>query len=620
MAERADITPGGGLESGFRLDQLTVEPTTGAVTGPGGLFKLDPKVMDVLVMLAQHAGRVVMREDMLSRLWPDAVVTDESLSRCIYELRRQLTLAGKDERYKAMLETVPKRGYRLNAEVLPLASDAAGPATGHSHWPLVAAAAVAVVAAIAWLGWSVVSDQPHSIAVLPFDDLSSSRNQAHLSDGVSEEIIDRLNRSRDLRVIARRSSFSFRDREISIPEIAKQLGVTHVLEGSVRTSGSQLRITARLVEAASNSQLWSRTYERKIGDLFAIQDEIAGEVASALNAALAGRTERVPIAEAHNLFLQGQFFYDRRGPGDVERSVSYYKQALEVDPAYAKAWAALAGAFSLLAYEGRMPRRAALDAQGEAARKAVDLDPYLAAGHARLAQYYWDTGDRPNSYRIFDRAIELDPNDLLVLTFAAGIAMRNGDVDVAIRRYDKIVAREPRSASYHFNRGIYLQAADRFPEAKAELQRAKELNPEFGWELDLAIARILIVQKSLDEARAVIERLPEGEPLDNGLALLYAAEGRKAEADEVLEHLAAESTAAVDIRLAEVYAFRGMTEEAFNTLQGLLEAIERDEPAFASQVWSWQVELRVSPFLKPLHGDPRWKALLYQPGAARFRL
>jgi TolB-like protein/DNA-binding winged helix-turn-helix (wHTH) protein/Tfp pilus assembly protein PilF len=617
MAERADMTPGGGLESGFRLDQLTVEPSAGAVTGPGGLSKLDPKVMDVLVMLAQHAGRVVMREDMLSRLWPDAVVTDESLSRCIYELRRQLTIAGKDERYKAMLETVPKRGYRLNAKVLPLVADVAVPATRRSRWPLAAAGAVALVAAIAWLGWGIVSEQPHSIAVLPFDDLSSDRNQAHLSDGVSEEIIDRLNKSRDLRVIARKSSFSFRDRELSIPQIAEQLGVTHVLEGSVRTSGSQLRITARLVEAASDSQLWSRTYERRIGDLFAIQDEIAGEVASALNAALAGRTERVPIVEAHNLFLQGQFFYERRGPGDVERSVSYYKQALEVDPAYAKAWAALAGAYSLLAYEELMPRRAALEAQGEAARKAVDLDPFLAAGHARLAQYYWDTGDRPNSYRIFDRAIELDPNDLLVLTFAAGIAMRNGDVDAAIRRYDQIVAREPRSASYHFNRGIYLQAADRYPEATAELQRAKDLNPDFGWELDLAIARILIVQKRLDEARSLIELLPEGEPLEHGLALLYHAEGRKSQADEILAQLTRDSTAAVDIRLAEVYAYRGMTEQAFSALKGLLEAIERDEPDKASQVWSWQVELRVSPFLKSLHRDPRWDALLYEPDTVR---
>jgi adenylate cyclase len=616
MAEQADISPGLAFESGFRLDQVKVQPTTGVVTGPGGREKLDPKVMDVLVMLAQRAGRVVMREDMLSRLWPDSVVTDESLSRCIYELRRQLTLAGGDERYKAMLETVPKRGYCLNVAVLPLTPVAGEAPARRSRWFVVAAAAavVVIIAAVAWFGKGMVSARENSVAVLPFDDLSIGQDQGHFSDGVSEEIIDRLNKSRDLKVIARKSSFSFRDQTLSIPQIASQLGVTHVLEGSVRTSGSQLRITARLVEAASNSQLWSRTYDRKIGDLFAVQDEIAGEVASALNATLAGRPERAPALAAHNLFLQGQLFYERRGPGDVERSVSYYKQALKVDPAYAKAWAALAGAYSLLAYEGRMPRAEALEAQGEAARKAVDLDPYLASGHARLAQHYWDTGDRANSYRIFDRAIELDPNDLLVLTFAAGIAMRNGDIDDAIRRYDQIVAREPRSASYHFNRGIYLQAADRLPEATAELQRAKELNPEFGWELDLAVARILIVQKRLVEARALIERLPEGEPLDNGLALLYAAEGRKTEADEVLAHLAGESTAAVDVRLAEVYAFRGMTEEDFNTLQGLLEAIERDNPAYASQVWSWQVELRVSPFLKPLHGDPRWKALLYEPG------
>ena len=604
------------LESGFRLDQVTVEPTTGVVTGPGSREKLDPKVMDVLVMLAEHAGRVVMREDMLARLWPQSVVTDESLSRCIYELRRQLSLAGGDERYKAMLETVPKRGYRLNAQVLPLVPDAVEAPARRPRWPLVAAIAVVagiVVAGAAWLGQRFGPDRPNSIAVLPFDDLSGGQDQRHFSDGVSEEIIDRLNKSRDLKVIARKSSFSFRDQTMSIPQIAAQLDVTHVLEGSVRTSGSQLRITARLVEAASNSQLWSRTYDRKIGDLFAVQDEIAGEVASALKATLAGRPERAPVPEAHDLFLQAQFFYDRRGPGDVERSVSYYRQALAIDPAYAKAWAALAGAYSLLAYQGRMPRSDALEAQGEAARKAVDLDPYLASGHARLAQYYFDIGDRANSYRIFDRAIELDPNDLLVLTFAAGIAMRNGQVGEAIARYDRLVAREPRSASYRFNRGIYLQAAGRFPEAIAELEKARELNPEFGWELDLAIARMLIVQKRLDEARKLIERLPEGEPREHGLALLYHAEGRKREANEVLAHLAAESTAAVDIRLAEVYAFRGMTEEAFTTLEGLLDAIDRDEPASASQVWSWQVELRVSPFLERMHGDPRWDALLYEP-------
>ena len=618
MGEQAETAIDFALERGFRLETLTVNTVAGEVTGPGGREKLDPKVMNVLLQLAQQVGHVVSREELHARIWPHAIVTDDALTRCIYELRRQLSVAGGDDRFRTILETVPKRGYRLNAAILPLAPDPIRPLATRKKWQWLAAGAAIVIAAVAWIALSTMSRSGLSVAVLPFDDLSSGQDQRHFSDGVSEEIIDRLNRSRDLTVIARKSSFSFRDQAASIPEIAARLDVTHVLEGSVRTAGPQLRITARLVEAESNSQLWSRTYDRKIGDLFAIQDEIADEVASALNATLAGRTERVPVLAAHNLFLQGQFFYDRRGPNDVQRSVKYYEQALAVDPAYAKAWAALAGAYSLLAYEGKMSRGEALEAQGKAARKAVDLDPYVAAGHARLAQYYWDIGDRPNAYRLFDRAIELDPNDLLVLTFAAGIAMRNGDVDDAIRRYDQIVAREPLSASYHVNRGIYLQAADRFQEAKAELQRALELNPEFGPELDLAIARILILEKRLDEARALIEPLPEGRLRDHGLALLHYSDGRREAADVALSHLTADPAEPVDIRLAEVYAWRGMTEEAFTVLDGLLRAIQRDEPAAASQVWSWQVELRVSPFLKPLHDDPRWKALLYEPETVRL--
>jgi TolB-like protein/DNA-binding winged helix-turn-helix (wHTH) protein/Tfp pilus assembly protein PilF len=632
MGEQAENFPGRALERGFRLDALTIDPPAGEVTGPGGRQKLDPKVMDVLLALARNAGQVVLREDLLSSLWANAVVTDESLSRCIYELRRQLSLAGGDERYKAMFETVPKRGYRLNAQVTPIAAEPPGaePPARRSQerrrWHLVALLGAFAVAIAAWF----MIDRPgreqpapqvaekYSLAVLPFDDLSEEQDQAHFSDGISEEILNRLTNARTVRVIGRKSSFSFRGQASSIPDIAGKLEVTHVLEGSVRKSGKRLRITARLVEAAGNSQVWSKSYDREIGDLFAVQDDIAGEVAGALNATLASQVQRVPSLEAHNLFLQGEFFYNRRAPGDIERSVKYYRNALEIDPGYARAWAALAGAYSLLAYGGSMPRQEALEAQGEAARKAVDLDPNLASGHARLAQYYWDIGDRPNSYRIFDRAIALDPDDLLVLTLAAGIAMRNGEIAEAIGRYDRLVAREPRSAAYHANRGIYLQAAGRFDDARTALDKARELNPELGPELDLAIARILVVQRQFEQARTVIDRLPEGAPRDHGLALLYRAEGRQQDADAALDRLEAESTQAVDVRLAEVYAFRGMKDAAFQALDGLREAIERNEASTASQLWSWQVELRVSPFLKPLHDDPRWPPLLVEPTAVSF--
>jgi TolB-like protein/DNA-binding winged helix-turn-helix (wHTH) protein/Flp pilus assembly protein TadD len=606
------------LAQGFRLGELRIDPNAGEVSGPGGREKLDPKVMDVLVMLARSAGHVVLREDLLTRLWPNSAVTDESLSRCIYELRRQLALAGGDDRYKAMLETVPKRGYRLNAEVTPLASEPDARSAARPKWPLVAVAAVATIV-IAVGAWFALVQRPddastYSVAVLAFDDLSSEQDQAYFSDGVSEEIIYRLNKTRALKkIISRKSSFSFKGRQTSIAEIAGELDVTHVVEGSVRKSGNRVRITARLVEASSNSQLWSKTYDRELGDLFAVQDEIAGAIAMALNATLSGNPEHAPILEAQNLFQQGQLFYNRLASGDIELSVKYYKDALAIDPDYARAWAALAGAYSLLAASGDMPKAEALEEQGKTARKAVELDPYLAAGHARLAQYYFDIGDRRTSYRIFDKAIALDPDDLLVLSFAAGIAMRNGDTAEAIGRYDRIVALDPLSARYHANHGTYLLAADRFNEAKAELKKAQELSTVSRWDFDLAIARILILQKEFDEARSVIARLSDVEARDHGLALLYYAEGRQADADAALGRLVGESAAIIDIRLAEVYAFRGMIDDAFRTLDTLKEAVERNEPAEASDVWSLQVELRVSPFLKPLHADPRWQALVFEP-------
>jgi TolB-like protein/Flp pilus assembly protein TadD len=474
----------------------------------------------------------------------------------------------------------------------------------------------------AWFALKQREDQPaitaaatsYSVAVLPFVDLSPAQDQEHFSDGISDEILYRLNQSPTLKVIARPSSFSFKGQGTSIPEIAAKLHVTHVLEGSVRKSGNRVRLTVRLAEAASNSQVWSETYDYELGDIFKIQEEVAGQVATALDARLAGGPAHVPKEAAIEPFLRAEFFYNRRAAGDIVRAVKYYQKALSIDPEYARAWASLSGAYALLAFGGDMNREEALTKQGEAARKAVALDPDLAVGYARLGQYYWDIGDRESGYRTLDRAIALDPNDLLVLTFLAGIAMRNGDVAGAISRYDRIVARDPRSAAHHANRGIFLQAAGRFDEAKVELETAKEFNSDLAPEIDLTIARILIVQDRLDEASTLIARLPEGEVgRDHGLALLYYAQGRHTEADAALNRLVARSGPPVDIRLAEIYAFRGMADRAFATLQGLKNAVDRNAPSEASLLWSWQVELRVSPFMAPLHDDPRWQTLMVEP-------
>jgi tetratricopeptide (TPR) repeat protein len=266
-----------------------------------------------------------------------------------------------------------------------------------------------------------------------------------------------------------------------------------------------------------------------------------------------------------------------------------------------------------MAYEGDIAPDVGLEKQGEAARKAVALDPNLAVGYARLSQYYWDTGDRETGYKIWDQALALRQEDPLILNFVAGLAMRAGDIEEALDTQRRLISRDPLSAAYHANLGMYLQAADRLDEAETELREAQTLNPNLGTGVDLAIARILVLQRRFDEAGAAIARLPEGEIRDHGLALLAHAQGRRAEADAALDRLLAQSKRTPDIRLAEVYAFRGKIEDAFRELQNLQDAIDRDEPGMVSQIWSWQVELRVSPFLKPLHADPRWTALLTEP-------
>ena len=262
------------LEKGFGLEELRVDPQSGEVTGPGGREKLDRKVMDVLLHMARHAGHVVAREDLLAALWPGTVVTDDALTRCFYELRRHLSHAGGDERYRALVETLPKRGYRLNGTVVPMAPESsAHPPEPRKRLPTwaVAAGAAILLAVIALL---LVKQLPTastndpaiarkgSIAVLPFLDMSAEKDQGYLAYGVTEEIIDRLSQSENLVVISRTSSFSLQDESLDVPTIGKRLNVAHVLEGSVRKAGDRLRITAQLIDVSSNAHVWSQTYDR----------------------------------------------------------------------------------------------------------------------------------------------------------------------------------------------------------------------------------------------------------------------------------------------------------------------------------------------------------------------
>ena len=623
------------LTQGFQLEGLRVTPLTGGVSGPGGNSKLDPKVMDVLVLMAGHPREVVLREELVTKLWGHAVVTDDAVTRCFYELRRHLAQAGGSERYRDLIETVPKRGYRLNASVVPGLPAAPPPAADQpaasvsprrSRKAIAGAAAVVIAIGGAALFWKSTDEGEapapgtvtHSIAVLPFLDMSEGQDQHYLADGMTEEVLNHLAQSGNLRVIARTSSFALRDTKLDVQEIGKRLDVDYVIEGSVRRSGDRVRITAQLIDASTNLHAWSRTYDRTLDDLFAVQDDIAASVATALQvefSADAGRPAEQPDFEAYEQYLLGQTNFHRRAPGDIARSIQYYRRAVEIDPRFARAWAALAGAYSLADDEsaGDPEYR---ELQGAAARRAVELDPDLAVAQARLAQYYFRTGQHELGREHFRKAVALDPNDPLVLGFSSSSAIMRGDLAAAVDIWRRVVELDPLSSMHRSNLGGFLLAAGKPNEALVHLRAAVELSPASD-DAKLHLARGLIVAGEPAAAASLIQQTSPGQARDLVFALLAHDPQHGSAARATLSRL---KILPVNVRsgvaLAEAHAYSGDNEAAFRVLAAARAECDRRKAERPYLCWQLFEDANVSPFLGPLHDDPRWTQLAVPPAVS----
>ncbi|HEV7611584.1 MAG TPA: protein kinase [Steroidobacteraceae bacterium] len=450
---------------------------------------------------------------------------------------------------------------------------------------------------------AVLAKQEKSIAVLPFVDMSEKKDQEYFSDGLSEELINHLSRSPGLKVIARTSSFQFKGRNEDVRSIAGSLGVAHLLEGSVRKVGQELRVTTQLIRASDGVQLWSQTYDRNLADIFKVQDEISDRVAKALNATFAiveGPIGEESDVEAYNLVLEGNYYKARQSRGSVEKAVQLYKKAIDLRPSYALAWARLASAYlDLEAANGTSSAGDNAKILG-ALDRALRLDPNLVwAYYTRAAFEMVIKWDWAAAHADHERMRALDPGNTYLLPSALGdMAMVSGHVADALEQYQREIELNPLDPFSLQSIGVASCASDRLQECLRYRLKLQQLHPDYGGvNAFVGAARLYLGQFS--EALDAMEKEPEKDLRLAGLALVYTAMGKRSESDAALKSLE-ESFATDDAyEIAQIHAYRGEADAAFEWLQHTYR-VHNPKILF----------IKTDPLLRNLHGDRRFKSLL----------
>ena len=456
-----------------------------------------------------------------------------------------------------------------------------------------------------------------SIAVLPFVNMSRDDDNEYFADGLSEELLNVLAKIRGLRVASRTSAFSFKGKDVDIPTVAQKLNVATVLEGSVRRSGKRVRITAQLIQVASDSHLWSETYDRELDDIFAVQDDIAQSVVKELRAALLGEASGTRIGtvaaadvrravsgrsdnpEAFQLYLQGKFFGERTTQADTDKAIDLFKRALALDPDFALAWAALSRMHQIQAGFGFAPIEEGFERGREAAQRALRLVPNLAEGHVALGQvqesYDWDWAAADASFR---RALELAPGDGGVLQAAAGLARALGRHDEAHELIGKAIALDPLSMRAHRQAAIISVMSNRLDEAAASFQLSIDLNPAAGLNhAFLALTRLL--QGRAAEGLELAEAESHDVFRNLAFTMIHHALGHPRESETALQTLIEDFGWTAAFQIAQAYAARNDSENAFEWLERAY--VQRDPGVTYSAT---------DLFLRTLHGDPRWQPFL----------
>jgi TolB-like protein/DNA-binding winged helix-turn-helix (wHTH) protein/Flp pilus assembly protein TadD len=605
-----------------RFGVFEVDLEAGELRRQGVKVRLQDQPFQVLAILLEKPGGVVTREELQKRLWSDDTFVDfeTGLNTAIKKIREALGDSADNPRF---VETLHRRGYRFIAPVegavgAGLARPREGRALPYKSIALAAGAVAVIMAAlvafnVAGLRTRLFRATPpapkiESIAVLPLENLSNDPEQEYFADGMTEELITHLGTVGALHVISRTSVMRYKGTKKPLPEIARELNVDAIVEGTVRRSGDRVRITANLLHAPSDRHLWAAAYERNLRDVLTLQDEVAGAIARQIKIKLTPQeharlaSARPVNPEGYRLYLEGRYYFLKRTRPAFEKSIQLLQRALEKDPNFALAYAGLSESYGILPfYGGALPKEAFPKAEA-AARKALELDSTLAEAHAALGfvLFYYDW-DWLAAERELRRAIELKPSYVVGHHWYAEYLSAMGRHEQAFAEIRRAQELDPVSPLLRAIGGEVYYCARRYDEAIEQCRKGLELDSNFG----LAHANLgwgYIVKGMYKEAGLEFEKAGAAYGGNYvGLAVVCAAMGNKGKALKILDQARERSShgEASPWHLARAYILLGDNQRALVWLQ---KADEDRDPAMAFT--------KAEPAFAPLRSDPRFQALL----------
>jgi TolB-like protein/DNA-binding winged helix-turn-helix (wHTH) protein/Tfp pilus assembly protein PilF len=604
----------------IRFGVFEVDLRAGELRKQGLKVRLEEKPFQVLALLLEHPAEVITREELQQRLWAaDTFVDfDRGLNTAIHKLREALDDSANTPRF---VETLPRRGYRFIAPVERQEQAVPKSRTRVRAYWIAALAVVALVAMLLGLNVSGLRDrllgrpapgQITSIAVLPLENLSGDPEQEYFVDGMHEELILALAKIGALKVISRTSTMQYKEARKPLPEIAQELGVDGVIEGSVRRAGNQVRITVQLIDARTEKHLWADTYQQELRDILALQSEVARAIASEIKIVVApaeearlASTRRVG-ADVYDLYLMGRYYSALPTEERLEKGIEYFRQAIDLDPTYAPAYAKLSSCYSDLSLFGYRPPQDMYPKAKVAALKARELDDALTEAHIALGainlRFDWDW---QGAEREFKQALELNPNSVDALYMYNEYLVLTGRFDEGIAANKRAIELDPLSPSMSVNLGWSYFKARRYDDAIAQFKKTLELAPNFfpaHMQLAWSYAVKGMHTEAIAEAEKALAYAPANAPVLLGsLAWVYAVVGRRAKALELLSELndLAAPGYAEPVNLAFGYAGLGEKDLAFEWLRRGYE--ERSTN---------MIFLKVEPLLDSLRDDPRFQDLL----------